>query len=213
MALLWINMWIGHVTQTKHHDTRLEYRTSESKNVKWVERKGLACKEDRRTPEEFVVAHITTNRPIREEAKCYNKQRMQHLLLRQKNRHDHVKHVCMIWQLWCNATYHKIKWDRNSDIHMYGSSFFSTAQIKCWLAWQNKAWVSYTILNEVGKPYLVNLNYSKCYSLDEIQITTSLHDARCNQLKGWHNQVLCIFLINFHIKYFVFRVTVWNIQI
>jgi hypothetical protein len=36
------SMWIGHVTQTKHRDTRLEYRASESKIVKWVERKGLA---------------------------------------------------------------------------------------------------------------------------------------------------------------------------
>jgi hypothetical protein len=42
MALLWINRWIGYVTQTKHHDTRLEYRASESKSIKWVERKGLA---------------------------------------------------------------------------------------------------------------------------------------------------------------------------
>jgi hypothetical protein len=42
MALLWINRWIGHVTRTKHRDTRLEYRASESKRVKWVERKGLA---------------------------------------------------------------------------------------------------------------------------------------------------------------------------
>jgi hypothetical protein len=42
MALLWINRWIGHVTRTKHRDTRLEYRASESKSVKWVERKGLA---------------------------------------------------------------------------------------------------------------------------------------------------------------------------
>jgi hypothetical protein len=40
--LLWINRWIGHVTRTKHRDTRLEYRASESKSVKWVERKGLA---------------------------------------------------------------------------------------------------------------------------------------------------------------------------
>jgi hypothetical protein len=29
------------------------------------------------TSEELVVAHITTKRPIREEANCYNKQRMQ----------------------------------------------------------------------------------------------------------------------------------------
>jgi hypothetical protein len=36
------NRWIGHVTRTKHRDTRLEYRASESKSIKWVERKGLA---------------------------------------------------------------------------------------------------------------------------------------------------------------------------
>jgi hypothetical protein len=71
------NRWIGHVTRTKHRDKRLEYRASESKNIKWVERKGLAWKDGRRTPEELVVAHITTKRPIREEANRYNKQRMQ----------------------------------------------------------------------------------------------------------------------------------------
>jgi hypothetical protein len=51
------------------------------------------------TPKELVVAHITMKRPIREEANRYNKQRMQHLLLRQKNRHEHVKRICMTWQL------------------------------------------------------------------------------------------------------------------
>jgi hypothetical protein len=30
-VLLWINRWIGHVTRTKHRDTRLECRASESK--------------------------------------------------------------------------------------------------------------------------------------------------------------------------------------
>jgi hypothetical protein len=120
MALLWINRWIGHVTQTKHRDTRLEYRASESKNVKWVERKGLAWKDGRRTPEELVVAHITTKRPIREEANHYNKQRMQHLLLRQKIRHDHVKHV---WHGNYDAMQLiKIKRNRDSDTHIYGSS-------------------------------------------------------------------------------------------
>jgi hypothetical protein len=49
--------------------------------------------------EELVVAHITMKRPIRKEANRYNKQWMQHLLLRQKNQHDHVKYVCMTWQL------------------------------------------------------------------------------------------------------------------
>jgi hypothetical protein len=91
MALLWIKGWIVHVTRTEHCDTRLEYRAIKIKSVKWVERKGLACKEGRRTLEELVFAHITMNQPIREEAKCYNKQRMQHLLLQQKNWHEHVK--------------------------------------------------------------------------------------------------------------------------
>jgi hypothetical protein len=36
----------------------------------------LAWQDCRRTPEELVVAHNTTKRPIREEAKCHNKQRM-----------------------------------------------------------------------------------------------------------------------------------------
>jgi hypothetical protein len=98
MALLWINRWIGHVTQTKHRDTRLEYRASESKSIKWVERKGLACKDGRRTSKELVIVHITTKRPIREEANFYNKQWMQYLLLREKIRHEHVK-ACMTWQL------------------------------------------------------------------------------------------------------------------
>jgi hypothetical protein len=58
----------------------------------------LAWQDYRGTPVELVIAHNTTKRPIREEAKRYNKQRMQILLLRQKNRHDHVK-ACMTWQL------------------------------------------------------------------------------------------------------------------
>jgi hypothetical protein len=61
------------VTRTKHRDTRLEYRVSVSKNVKWVERKGLAYKTLSRTSEELVVAHNTMKRPIREEANRYNK--------------------------------------------------------------------------------------------------------------------------------------------
>jgi hypothetical protein len=36
----------------------------------------LAWQDCRKTPEELVVAHNTTKRHIREEAKCYNKQRM-----------------------------------------------------------------------------------------------------------------------------------------
>jgi hypothetical protein len=77
MALFWINWWIGRVTRTKHRNTRLEYRASESKSVKWVERKGLAWKRWSKTPEELVDVHIITRRPIREEANRYNKQQMQ----------------------------------------------------------------------------------------------------------------------------------------
>jgi hypothetical protein len=58
----------------------------------------LAWQDYQGTPVELVVAHNTTKRPIWEEANCYNKQRMQHLLLQQKNQHDHVK-ACMTWQL------------------------------------------------------------------------------------------------------------------
>jgi hypothetical protein len=63
------------------------------------EKRARLKKHCQRMPEELVVAHITTKRPIREEANRYNKQRMQHLLLWRKNRRDHVKHACMTWQL------------------------------------------------------------------------------------------------------------------
>jgi hypothetical protein len=41
-----------------------------------------------------------------------------------------------------------------------------------------------------------------------MQITTSLYDTRSKQVYGWHIQILYIFLIYFHIKYFLFWVTV-----
>jgi hypothetical protein len=192
------NRWIGHVTRTKHRDTRLEYRASESKSIKCVERKGLAWKHGWRTPKELVVAHITMKRPIQEEANHYNKQQMQHFLLRQENRYDHME-ACMTWQLWCNATYHKIKRNQNSDTHIYSSSCFSTAQIKCWLAWQNKAWVSYTKLNEVGKSYLAYPNYSICLLIRCNETIMSRHDVRCKQVYKWHIQIVHIFLIKIHI--------------
>jgi hypothetical protein len=137
MALLWINRWIWHVTRTKHRDTRLEYRASKSKSIKWVERKGLAWKGCRRTSKELVVAHITMKRPIRKEADRYNKQRMQHLLLRENNRHDYVKHVCMTWQLWCNATYPIKPKSESRHTHIW-FKLFTTRQFKCWLAWQRQ---------------------------------------------------------------------------
>jgi hypothetical protein len=45
----------------------------------------------------------------------------------------------------------QIKRKQNSNTHTYGSSCFTTRQFKCWLAWKDKVWVSYTKLNEAGK--------------------------------------------------------------
>jgi hypothetical protein len=175
MALLWINRWIGHVTRIKHRDTRLEYRASKSKSIKWVERKGLAWKDGQRTSEELVVAHITTKGPIREEAKYYNKQRMQHLLLRQKNRH-------VMWSMYAwHGNYDamqliQIKRNQNPDTQIYDSNYFTTRHFKSWLAWQNKVWVIYTKLNEAGKtlgnPQLPHMLYIRCNAT-----TSPLHDA------------------------------------
>jgi hypothetical protein len=66
----------------------------------------------------------------------------------------------------------------------------------------------YTQLNEVGKPYLAYPNYSICYLLGVVQTNTARHDATCKQAYEWHIQILHIFLINFYIKYFLFRVTI-----
>jgi hypothetical protein len=68
-------------------------------------------------------------------------------------------------------------------------------------------WVSYTKLNEAGKSYLAYPNYSICYLLGVMQAITSQYDARCKQVYEGHIQIVHIFLINFHIKYFVFRLT------
>jgi hypothetical protein len=140
MALLWINRWIGHGTRTKHRDPRLEYRASESKSIKWVERKGLAWKGCRWTSEELVVAHITTNRPIREEANATTNNGC-NTYYYGKNRHGHVKHACMTWQYDAMQLI-QIKRNQNPDTHLYDSSCFTTPHINCWLTWQNKVWVS-----------------------------------------------------------------------
>jgi hypothetical protein len=49
IALLWINRWIGHETRTKHRDTRLEYRASESKSITRLREKG--------SPEKMIEEH------------------------------------------------------------------------------------------------------------------------------------------------------------
>jgi hypothetical protein len=122
-------------------------------------------------------------------------------------------YACMTWQLRCNATYPKIKRNRNSDIHIYGWSCFTTWQFKCLLAWQNKAWVHYTKIKWSGENIISISKYSICYLLCEMKTITAWHDARCKQIYGWHDQILCIFLIEIYIKYFLFWVTVSKIRI
>jgi hypothetical protein len=105
----------------------------------------------------------------------------------------------------------QIKRNKNPGTHIYGSSYFTTRHFNCWLAWQNKTWVSYTILNKVGKPYLVIPKLLHMLLLGYMQTTTRRYDVRCKQAYEWHIQILHIFLINFHIKYFLFWVTVRKI--
>jgi hypothetical protein len=101
-----------------------------------------------------------------------------------------------------------IKRNRNPDTHIYGSSCFTTQQFKCWLAWQRKGMGELHKIKWSGETIIGNSQLLHMFLLDDMQTTTSRHDARCKQGYGWHIQILCIFLINFHIKYFLFRVTV-----
>jgi hypothetical protein len=51
--------------------------------------------------------------------------------------------------------------------------------------------------------------------LGDVQTITSWQDARCKQAYEWHIQILHIFLIQKHIKHFLFRVTnqkIWILQ-
>jgi hypothetical protein len=123
----------------------------------------------------------------------------------------------IIWMHAWHAIYDamrliQIKRNRNPDTHMV-QVILLLDKFKCWLAWQSKERMSYTKLNEVEKPYLVDPNYSTCYLLGEMQTITSQHDARCKQTYGCHIQILHIFLINFYIKHLLFQITVWEIWI
>jgi hypothetical protein len=95
-------------------------------------------------------------------------------------------------------------------IHIW-FKLFTTRQFKRWLAWRGQGMGELHKIKWSGEPYLAYPNYSICCLLSDMQTTMWLHDARCKQLYEWHIQILCIFLINFHIKYFVFRVTNWKI--
>jgi hypothetical protein len=62
-----------------------------------------------------------------------------------------------------------------------------------------------------GKHYK-HFPYTPYVVLGDMQTTTSRHDARCKQAYGCHIQTPHIFLMDFHIKYFLFRVTVEKIR-
>jgi hypothetical protein len=81
-------------------------------------------------------------------------------------------------------------------------------KFQCWLTWQTQDMGELHKIKWSGKPYLVIPNYPICCLLDEMQIITSLHDARCKQIYEWHIQILYIFLNNFHIKHILFWVIV-----
>jgi hypothetical protein len=76
------------------------------------------------------------------------------------------KHACMAWQGWCNATY-PIKRNQNPDTHIYNSSYFTTRQFKCWLAWERQGmgelhkikWSGETI---IGNSQLLHMLLNSC---------------------------------------------------
>jgi hypothetical protein len=137
MALLLINMWIGHVTRIKHRDTRLEYRASESKNVKWVERKGLACKTMSRNFRRTCRCsqHHETSYPRR--SKMLQQTTDAQLTTTEKESAWSCE-VCMhgmAIMMQCNLF-------KLSGIgiltHILDWSCFTTRQFKCWLACQRQ---------------------------------------------------------------------------
>jgi hypothetical protein len=54
-----------------------------------------------------------------------------------------------------------------------------------------------------GNPQLLHM-----LLISEMQTTKTRHDARCKHVYEWHDYILYIFLIKFHIKYFLFWVMV-----
>jgi hypothetical protein len=79
-------------------------------------------------------------------------------------------------------------------------------KFKCWLAWQRQSMGALHKIKWSGENIISISHILHMLLVGVIQITTSLHDARCKQVYRCHIQILCIFLINFHIKYFLFRV-------
>jgi hypothetical protein len=134
MALLWINRWIGHITQTKHHDTRLENRARE--NVEWVKRKGLACKmlsRNFRSTYRFSHHHEASypGRCKTTSNGC--------------NTYYYSKRFGVI--MWSMYAWHgnydaiqliEIKQNRNPDTYKYGSSCFTTQQFNLFISMEKK---------------------------------------------------------------------------
>jgi hypothetical protein len=78
---------------------------------------------------------------------------MQHLLLRKRTRHDHVN-ACM-HDNYDAMQLIKIKRNRNSDTHIYGSSCFTIRHFKYLLAWQRQDMGELHKIKWSGEPYSV----------------------------------------------------------
>jgi hypothetical protein len=73
--------------------------------------------------------------------------------------------------------------------------------------------MSYFKIKQSGVNHRWNSEILRCYVRWTCITINARHDVRCKQLNGWHINIQHIFLINFHIKYFAFWQTVWEIWI
>jgi hypothetical protein len=130
---------------------------------------------------------------------------MQHLLLRRKNRHDHVKHVCMTWQLWRNATYPKLS-GIGIPTHTYMVQVVLLPTIYLLISMAKQGMGVLHKIKWSGETIIGNSQLLHILLLCEMQTITERHGARCKQVYEYYIQILHIFLIQKHIEYFLFRV-------
>jgi hypothetical protein len=175
MALLWINRWIGHVTRTKHRDTRLEYRASESKSVKWVERKGLACKTLSRNFQRTCRCSHHHEAPYSGRSKSLQQTTGAILTTTIKESAWACEGMHgMAIMMQCNLT--KLS-GIGIPTHTYSSSCFTTRQFKGWLAWQRQG---------IGE--LLKIKWSGVTIFDNTQI---LHMLLIRWYANYHGATWC----------------------
>jgi hypothetical protein len=122
--------------------------------------------------------------------------------------------------MWSMYAWHKkydamqliqIKQNRNSDTHIYGSSCFTTRQFKFLLAWQRQ---------DMGDLHNIKWSGENIIIISHILHMLLIRWDANYHVTIWCEMQTCIwmaysdsthFLINFHIKYFVFWVTNWKI--